>query len=98
MASLSALAQGGQHYPKIIPDGTGGAIVTWDDWRGTFTAPDVYAQRVDASGAPLWTTNGAALSNLVYEQESPAIVTDGSGGAILAWTDYRSIQYDIYCR
>ena len=44
-------AAGDQPYPRIVPDGTGGAIVTW---YGTTTpeAPswDIYAQRVERYG------------------------------------------------
>jgi hypothetical protein len=40
-----------QYNPALAPDGAGGAIVTWQDYRGGPTA-DIYAQRVDASGNP----------------------------------------------
>jgi hypothetical protein len=31
-------------------------------------------------------------------QQNPVIVADGSGGAILAWEDNRSGNYDIYAQ
>jgi hypothetical protein len=89
-----------QSYPTIASDGAGGAIVTWQDARnaGT-TGTDIYVQRVNSSGAPQWTTNGVLLCNATGNQGSPTIVSDGVGGAIVTWQDYRSgSHYDIYAQ
>jgi hypothetical protein len=53
-------------------------------------------RRVDAAGIPQWTANGVALCTVAREQSGPAIVTDGAGGAIVAWQDTRGGNYDIY--
>jgi hypothetical protein len=87
-------AAGSQYFPTIVSDGLRGAIVTWTDYR-TGTA-DIYSRRVDASGVPQWTGNGVALCIAANDQVSPAIVSDGSGGAIVTWKDQRSGNYDIY--
>ncbi len=86
-----------QLYPTIISDGAGGAIVTWHDNRsGNY---DIYAQRVNASGALQWTANGVALCKATGQQSSPMIISDGAGGAIVTWTDRRSgTNYDIYAQ
>ena len=77
-----------QVYPTIVSDGAGGAIVTWVDYRnGT---ADIYAQRVNAAGAPQWTADGVALCTAASDQSSPTIVSDGAGGAIVTWEDSRS--------
>jgi len=86
-----------QEAPVIAPDGAGGAIIAWQDYRSG-TDNDIYAQRVDASGNPLWTASGVAISTAAGSQESPRIVTDGTGGAIIAWEDTRSGNYDIYAQ
>ena len=78
-----------QSYPTIVSDGAGGAIVTWRD-RRSGTNYDIYAQRVKASGAPQWTANGAALCTAASEQLDPTIASDGAGGAIVTWSDFRS--------
>ena len=90
-------ATGPQYYPTIVSDGAGGAIVTWEDSR---SANDViYAQRVNASGAVQWTANGVALCTATGDQASPTIVSDGAGGAIVAWFDGRTLgEYDIYAQ
>ena len=84
-----------QSFPTIVSDGAGGAIVTWQDGRSG-TNYDIYAQRVNASGAPQWTANGVALSTAAFDQFTPRIVSDGAGGAIVSWFDFRSGNYDIY--
>jgi hypothetical protein len=90
-----------QYSVTLVADGTGGAIVTWQDFRTSTTGYDIYAQRVLASGAvdPAWPANGRALCTAANSQYSPAIVADGAGGAIVTWYDYRGgIKYDIYAQ
>jgi hypothetical protein len=83
--------------PAIASDGAGGAIVTWSDFRSASTL-DIYAQRINASGTPLWTANGQALSLAADTQSGPMIVADGAGGAIVTWLDYRGANPDIYAQ
>ena len=86
-----------QVSPTIVSDGAGGAIVTWQDARPGVVG-DIYAQRVNASGAVQWTANGAALCTATNDQLTPMIVSDGSGGAIVTWEDNRNGNYDIYAQ
>jgi hypothetical protein len=54
---------------------------------------------VNASGAVQWTANGVALCTATGDQQYPAIVSDGVGGAIATWFDSdstRSSYGDIY--
>jgi hypothetical protein len=85
-----------QYSPDITSDGSGGAIITWDDARSVNY--DIYAQRVDSAGAVKWTANGVLISTASGMQRLPRIVSDGSGGAIVAWADYRSGNADIYAQ
>jgi hypothetical protein len=85
-----------QSFPEIIPDGSGGAIVAWEDHRAGGIG-DIYAQRVDAGGGVQWTTDGVAVCTAVNDQESPQIASDGAGGGVIAWQDYRGgTSYDVY--
>jgi len=87
-----------QVAPKIIADGAGGVIVTWEDYRSG-TSFDIYAQHVLGSGAvdPAWPGDGRGLCTATNDQRSPTIVSDGAGGAIVTWYDFRSgTNYDIY--
>jgi hypothetical protein len=88
---------GDQSYPQLVSDGSGGAIVTWQDYRGSNV--DIYAQRVDSGGNVKWTANGVPISTASGNQSYPELVSDGSGGAIITWEDYRSatdFNFDIY--
>jgi hypothetical protein len=88
-----------QEDPQVVSDSSGGAIVTWEDFRTEITVPNIYAQRVDASGLVRWTADGVAVCTEVQDQTDPAIVSDGSGGAFITWHDPRSgAAYEIYAQ
>lgn len=76
--------------PQIISDGNGGAMII--AWRSLFggTVTDIYAQRIDASGARLWGVGGVTVCNAVNRQDIPKMVSDGRGGAIVGWWDFRN--------
>src|SRR5207244_12032722 len=88
-----------QGQPRIVTDGAGGAIVTWQDHRNG-TDIGTYAQHVLASGAvdPAWPADGAALSTAAGGYQSVQnIATDGAGGAIVTWEDDFSLgEYNDY--
>jgi len=85
----------GQYSPAIVPDGTGGAFVAWEDNRSG-TSSDIYVQRLDATGVPQWTPNGVPVCSAIGAQSAVAMASDGTGGAIVAWTDRRNGNNDIY--
>jgi hypothetical protein len=86
-------ASGSQRKPQILYDNNGGAIVTWDDNRsGNY---DVYAQRLDMSGAIQWAVNGVPVIVAANDQTTPLIVTDGGTGAIIVWSSAPGTSYDI---
>jgi predicted lipoprotein with Yx(FWY)xxD motif len=87
---------GGDRNPRMVSDGAGGAIITWFDYRNG--SGDIFAQRISAAGVPMWAANGVALCTESAHQFDPAIASDGSGGAIITWSDYRNGSSDIYAR
>ena len=80
----------------IVSDGAGGAIITWHDRRNFFN--DIFAQRIAANGTVMWTANGISVCAAENHQQKAAIASDGGGGAIIAWEDRRSGTYDIYAQ
>ena len=90
-------ATGNQKLPMITSDGAGGAIVTWYDKRSGSNY-DIYVQRVNASGAVLWTPDGVALCTATGDQVYPQITSDGAGGAIVAWQDTGSVNWKVYAQ
>src|SRR5262249_42274350 len=87
-----------QTNPKAVADGTGGVIVVWEDARSGAATRDIYAQRIDPFGAPQWTSNGVVVCNATGDQRAPVIISDNSGGAIIAWTDDRAAGSDVYAQ
>jgi hypothetical protein len=89
-----ATATGTQQTPKSCSDGAGGAIIAWFDYRSGNA--DIYTQRISRDGVPMWTTDGVAICVSSGSQSWCEICADGAGGAIIAWQDNRSGNYDIY--
>lgn len=93
-----ASGTGDQSGVHMCPDGFGGAVLAWNDTRGS-TGADVYAQRLDLSGGTWWRANGQSVCTAAGDQSVTDLVTDGSGTAILVWTDLRNgAKHDIYAR
>lgn len=82
-------AAAGQFAPELVNDSAGGAIITWHDYRSG-SGEDIYAQRVNAAGTPLWQPDGLPVCAAAGTQWYPKIASDGAGGAIIAWSDGRS--------
>ena len=90
-------ASSDQQNPRMIPDGAGGAIIVWEDWRGTYY--DLYIQRIDGNGDPYWTVNGEPLCTTSTDNRmGPELVTDGNHGAIVTWYENRSGSQDIFAQ
>jgi len=87
---------GDQRFPKLVPDGAGGAILVWDDDRLGF--PGVYAQRLDSLGAVKWDTSSVAVCLTDSPKGDPEITSDGACGVIVAWADSVSGHFNIYAQ
>jgi hypothetical protein len=82
----------------MIADGAGGVIVAWSDFRNVNDL-DIYVQRITGTGAVAtgWPVNGFKICGAAKDQETPVLCTDGAGGAIVAWIDYRdNADYKVY--
>jgi hypothetical protein len=92
----------GQLNPAIVSDGAGGAIVSWQDLRSDATEIDIFAQHILATGVvdPAWPANGTALCTAAGVQNTHVSVSDGAGGAIVAWVDSRVApnEFDIFAQ
>ncbi len=94
--AISTASNGSPYAPAIISDGSGGAIITWEGYRSDSVR--IYAQRINASGSIQWPVDGVAICPATNGQYSPIIISDGSGGAIITWSDLRSGKLDIYAQ
>lgn len=79
----------------IISDGTGGAILTWEDENA-----DIYTQRFNNLGESQWGTNGKLLSTATGDQKVPHLISDNTGGAIITWYDNRkgSKKFEVFAQ
>lgn len=86
---------------KLVADGAGGVMVLWPDGR-TSGVIRPYAMRFTGAGSPFagWTLDGVQLSGAAVSPSSNGLLfsgdSDGAGGVIAAWSDYRSGQLDVY--
>lgn len=80
----------------IAPDGTGGAIIVWEDYRpGLERYSLVFAQSVNQNGNAMWPANGVTVAKTHPGQElEPRVINDGRGGSIVVWQT--SYSEDIY--
>jgi len=90
------IALGDQANPKAVPDGAGGAVIVWED--GASGLRDIYAQRVDSTGARLWDTLGVPVIRSTGDQTGIQVVSDDAGGVIVTWKDNRNGNNDIYAQ
>jgi hypothetical protein len=85
------IADGNQQYPLAVGTTDSCVIVFWYDDRTNYTnSTDLYAQKLDSEGNPLWEINGVPVSQ--YNDPTPgalseiSIVPDDNGGAYISWT------------
>jgi hypothetical protein len=67
-----------------------------------FHKPSVFAQHVSAEGRSLWTADGFVVYSEPYGNygHEPKVISDGAGGMISYWKDYRdsNTYWDIYAQ
>lgn len=87
---------------SIVPDGAGGAIISFADTRNSNQSPDdifdnfdLYAQRINSNGDLLWTDDGVAVNTQPFNQllwgeylQTNATIPDGNGGVIILFDDF----------
>ncbi len=86
-------AEGEQIDHMAVPSGNGDVVVLWLDLRSSYYT-ELYAQKLDASGNPLWASSGAPVRTGPTGLVSlPALAADSAGGLIAAWS-----SGDIYAQ
>ncbi len=72
--------------------GLSGLMLSWKDDRSATN--EIYAQLVSLSGVTQLTANGILISN-GSKSINPNTISDGLGGAIIAWQDSSGLGWDI---
>ncbi len=89
--ALVAKADRYRLFPSIINDDHNGAIIAWQDYRNG--SSEIYAQLINGGGKRQWSLGGVAVCTAPVDRFFSALVTDGRGGAIACWQDYRNGAY-----
>jgi hypothetical protein len=77
-------------------DAAGGAYIIWTDSRNP--SRDLYGQRLNASGDPVWTLNGIPVANGIGDEDQNTMLPDGQGGMMLGYTHSYVGAEDIYVK
>jgi hypothetical protein len=90
-------------YVDLCTDGHGGAIIAYVDGRNIpVTSDDIYAQRMDSAGNPVWQADGVPVCAADSIQFWPHMCSNNRGGAVITWEDdYRnngSTGRDVYAQ
>src|SRR5262249_50811238 len=68
---------------SAVPDGDGGAVLSFEDWNGQGTLThDTFAQRVTGGGQLRW-RNGVAVATGSLSQAPDSATATGDGGAFV---------------
>jgi hypothetical protein len=87
--------------PEVVPDGTGGIFIVYNDFKPVYRAPDedyFRLQKIDHDGNPVWGERGILLCSSPQRCSSFQVVNDGSGGAIVAWGISQADTTHIYAQ
>ena len=91
-----------QREARICNDDAGNIFIFWRDYRNepTIFGGDLYAQKLDMSGVPLWTSNGTNIISSFGGQFDIKVISDGKQGAYLVWrTSPNSFQnYSLHAQ
>ena len=91
--TIIANADYDQNYIKMVSDNHGGAIIVWEDGRGS--DGDIYAQRVNGNGVCLWTANGTLISLVDDEDYYPNVFVNQKDDIFVAWDKYDDDYYYV---
>lgn len=82
--------------PAVAMDADGSFVITWRERRNNMNSDDIYVQRYDSNGTPLG-SNLLVCDNSA-SQIYPDIDMDQQGNYVIAWSDERSGEFDIFAQ
>jgi hypothetical protein len=82
---LIAGGDGDQLQPSIAADGSGGAVIAWQDRRDGNLR--VYALGVDGTGSPRsgWSSSGVPIEGTNGPSSAPTVIGSASGSVLVVW-------------
>ena len=99
---IAALA-GAQDSPVAVPAAGDRLVLAWADGSVPASGTDIRATSIDASRAvtPGWPAFGRIVCAASGDQTAPLLVSDGTGGFVVAWSDARDFAtsgHDLYAQ
>lgn len=82
-------------FPIVQAGYNADIFVAWEDYRNGKKNSDIYIQRLNAYGMPIWRSGGVPICTAENYQSLPTIQTV-PGGAYIAWIDRRNNDDDLY--
>ncbi|MFH1541485.1 MAG: hypothetical protein ABIE84_00140 [bacterium] len=89
-----ALAAGNQRNSVIIKLLNEEWVTIWEDER--LGNKDLFAQKINSSGIPLWQKNGVILTNSSHKQQGISALLTTTGNVLVVFEDTRAGNSDIY--
>ena len=76
--------------PAALADGSGGVFAAWQDCPNEGSNCDIAMQHLNAGGQTTWGANQVYISQEPNLQLAPTLQPNGTGGALVMWTDCRN--------
>jgi len=76
--------------PAVLSDGSAGVFAAWQDCPNEGSNCDIAMQHLNASGQTTWGANQVYISQEPNQQLAPTLQPNGTGGALVMWTDCRN--------
>lgn len=80
-----------------LSDGSGGVFVAWQDCPSGSAGCDIAMQRLNAGGQKTWGQSPLFVSQAPNQQLAPTLQPNGTGGALVMWTDCRAYADSSAC-
>jgi hypothetical protein len=93
-AAVCTTVVGDNKNPAAVARGDTSIMVAWEDYRGG--SGDIYGSLI-INAIPIY-VNGYVMCGASGNQIEPVAAREDSGGAIIAWQDYRSGSSDVYAQ
>lgn len=81
--------------PYMAPGKFDDLYIAWEDYRNGKKNADIYMQRYNSKGLPMWQTNGIPICGAPGEQSTPKLLPTKSG-VFVVWGDRRNNDDDLY--
>ena len=82
-----------QSRSRSIQSDPGAVITAWSDSRYESTGNDIFAQKIHFDGSLLWGAQGVPVVIYSEDQDYSNLVSDGVGGAVVTWFDFRGDRH-----